>query len=478
MKRLQSLLRLALSASIASLLALGGAAAQAAQSHALILWIGDYEGTDSDLPGIDKDAALARQIARQIGVPDNRIVEVSNARLDREGMVNTFVSLNRRVSQGDHVYIYYSGHGFQGKAKDSATCTEALVTHDLSGVLDAELQAVLARLSQKAKQIVVMNDSCFSGGAATKSLRGADGAVPKVYGGASLRSAGGGSGEVYQCGQAINTFTRNFGSERAANQPNMVYLAASSDREVSFATPTGSLATVAWAACLGSGEADTDRSGSVTAEELRACAQGRIDRSGKKQTVSIVGDRNMPLSFMGGGIGVGGAEVGSASGSAAQPEGAVAALNDLANGADRARRVTLQPNQGTYRIGQDFLRFNVTTDKPGYLYLLQAGSDGKPTTILFPNQYDSNNFVKAGSTEFPSASSRLRLRSLGPAGTTHLMAIVVDKPADLAHVGGVSQGFRSMDSTSSSFRNFVAEVTQSGGGTYGASRVTALREQP
>ncbi|MCP5283216.1 MAG: DUF4384 domain-containing protein [Rhodoferax sp.] len=477
MNSLRHVFRLAVGASLAALLAAGGASAHAAQSHGLILWIGDYEGTDSDLPGIDKDAALARQIARQIGVPDGQIVEVSNAQLKRRGMIDAFVALDQRVGKGDHVYIYYSGHGYQGKAKDSATCTEALVTHELSGLLDAELQAVLARLSQKAKQIVVMNDSCFSGGAATKSMRSADGAVAKVYTGAALRSAGN-AGDVYQCGQAINTFTRNFGAERSSNQPNMVYLAASSDREVSFATPNGSLATVAWAGCLANGEADTDRSGTVTAEELRACAQRKIDSSGKKQTVSIVGDRNMPLSFMGGGVGAGGAEVGSASGNAGSPTGAVAALHDLVNGADRARRVSLQTSQSVYRIGQDFLSFSLTTDKPGYVYLLQAGSDGKPSTILFPNQYDSNNFVNAGTHQFPSAGSQLRLRSLGPAGTTHLMAIVVDKPANLQNLGSVSQGFRSIASTSSGFRNFGAEMAQSGGGSYGASQVVPVREQP
>lgn len=443
------------------------APAQASQSHALILWIGDYGDVDLNLPGIDKDAALARGIARQLGVPETNIREVSNAALTRQGVTQALQELERRLSPGDQVFLYFSGHGFQGAGSGGAACSEALVTRDSGYYTDGELHASLTRLGSKARQVVMMNDSCFAGGAATtKGPQRSRGPVVKSFPAASIKGDVG-QGEIYQCGDPVNKF-RNFEPERIANRPNMVYLAAASAREVAFASPIGSAATVAWHACLSARDADADRSGTISASELQACAQRHVNQAGYRQTLTTVGAADLPMSFQGAGIGAAG------DGQVAP----VAALRDIARLANRNHRVDLRPRQTTFRINADLLEFTVSTDRPGYLYVFQAGSDGRTFNVLFPNDIDGDHFLTAGSHVLPRPGGPLRLRSRGPAGSSHVLAVVVDKPVDLSRFGLKSNGFRAATADTSSLRNFVAESARAGEDAYGASSIVELREQP
>ncbi|MBL8331032.1 MAG: DUF4384 domain-containing protein [Rubrivivax sp.] len=477
-QRPRSFARQTLAAVLGAAALLGAAGpAQAAQSHALIIWIGAYDGPPANsLPGIDKDARMAREMARSIGVPEANITEIGNAAVTLQGMRSAVSALESRMGQGDQVFLYYSGHGVQAKGQGGSACIEALVTRDLKFFVDADLQAALTRIGSKAKQVIMMNDSCFSGGAATKEVR-SDGGVPKFLPEGAARPDVA-AGERYECGAAVNAFSRNFTPEAMSNRPNVVYIAASSAKEVSLATRDGSAATLAWAACLKGGRADADRSGSVTAEELRACGQQMLNAGNFRQTMTIVGNKDLPLSFQGGGIaGGGGSGAGGGSGGGA-PVATAAALTDIANLGDPARRVELRASRSSYKIGQDFLEFTVSTDKPGYLYLLQVGSDGKTFNVIYPNDIDSNHFLNAGSHSFPRANSNLRFRSRGPAGKSHLLALVTDKPGELSAFGAVSGGFRSAPATGANLRNFVAESSQAGGGTFGASKVVSLDETP
>ncbi|MCU0941789.1 MAG: caspase family protein, partial [Hydrogenophaga sp.] len=139
--------------------------AHAAKSHALILWIGDYGRADLNLPGIDTDARLARQMAMKMGVKADDIREVSNRGLNVDGFVRAFSDLEGRVGQGDQVFIYFSGHGYQEGA--GSQCRESLVGYGPSFFSDEQMKSTLERLGQKARQVIMMNDSCFSGGAAS-----------------------------------------------------------------------------------------------------------------------------------------------------------------------------------------------------------------------------------------------------------------------------------------------------------------------
>jgi hypothetical protein len=473
-----------------------------AENHALILWIGDYGNPKSNLPGIDLDAANARKIALAMGVPAKNIAELSNAGLTRANIGAALSALYRRIADGDKVFLYYSGHGGQVSGQRGATskCSEVLVARD-GLILDAALQDALTQLGNKASQVVMMNDSCFSGGAATKSL-GAEpepGSKPKFLPdgakGDSAVSAG------YACGNATNTarLTRSLdGMSKAARGPQVLYIAASNDTQVSFATPNGSIGTLAWAYCIGQAGADADRSGRINGEELRQCAQGLLDSKGIKQNITLQGNVKLPLSFVQTAAAPAAPAPAPAQAptptptpapavAAAEPEpappaptaavNAAQALQDLRAGADRSLSVQLVTARNSLRIGKDLLDFSVTTSQQGYLYLLQVGSDGKTFNLLFPNKLDADNLLPAGTHRFPRPS--WRVRAAGPAGKSHLLAIVSPTKKALSRDMDASSVFPSSSADQRNTRTLVVEATGSdegGAGRYGASDVITLNE--
>ncbi len=511
MKPAYLLLKRLAACTLAAAAALFSVAAHA-ENHALILWIGDYGDPKNDLPGIDLDAANARLIAQAMGVPDRNITEISNARLTKDGIRNGLVKLYQTIKDGDKVFIYYSGHGGQVSGHETnAKCSEVLVARD-GLVLDAFLQDALTTIGKRASQVVMINDSCFSGGAATKSAlpMGEPGDRAKfITPDAKANTA---VTQGYACGDATNTqkITRSLGEmSKDARGPQVLYIAASNDTQVSFATPKGSVGTLAFAHCIGLAHADADRSGRINGEELRDCAQAYIDRRRTKQTVTLQGNGRLPLSFVKAESAAAPAAAAAVPAPAAAPapmpaaapapvpvaapapaaaQAAVAApaaapinaaqaLHDLQAGADRSLQVQMALARSSLRIGKDLLEFTVNTGRDGYLYLLQVGSDGKTFNLLFPNKVDGENFLAAGTHRFPRPS--WRLRSGGPAGKSHILAIVSPEKKDLSRGMSASSVFSSSSANQSNTRTLVVEATgadNGGSGRYGASQVLSVIE--
>lgn len=462
------------------LLVLGLSATGAVQAanHALILWIGDYGRPAANLPGVDIDARSARQIAALLNVPAQNIRELANAALTRQSLVAELASLQQRMADGDRVFIYFSGHGYQMAGERGAACTEALVLRDAAPSLepdffkDFEFEDTLSRIAGRASQVVVMNDSCFSGGAVTRGVatKSFGSAVPK------LLPAGIGSSrpapEGYQCGQAVNKMTRSMsGIEQSGRGPQVLYIAASSDIEVAYATPSGSVATNAWLHCLSDRNTDTDRSGIISGRELQVCAQRyATERGPRPQTITLSGNAELPLVAV--------VSNTTAPSLAAEPVDAARALADLRQAASRDYRVTLETSTPSLRIGVDRLDFSVTTNLSGYLYILQVGSDGKTFNALFPNEYDKDNRVAAGRHVFPRPD--WRVRAGGPAGNSYLLAIVSPQPRDFTRGMASGGGFASAPAVTAATRTLFVEATGSSGrsGSYGASNVLAIRETP
>jgi hypothetical protein len=404
-------------------LAAAAACAHASTSHALILAIGEYGTGDpaDNLPGIDIDANLARQMVQRLGVPASNVSALSNAQLTRNALVAAFSDLERRLATNDNLVIYFSGHGARFTDPRGSGCSEAMVLRGLELFTDAELQQVLQRLSQRVRQVVMFNDSCFSGGAATKSASTRS-AVPRAVlkqpkPGARLAVAGR-STEADPCSLPINAFMRNFALGPAqSGAPAMVYLAAAADNEVAFATPNGSAATVAWNACLSQPGTDADNDGIITADELHRCAQGRVRSAQFNQTLGVTGKGNLPLV--------------SLTSNSAASDSHVALLAEIEAGADRSSVVdlTLIPAQASYRIGQDGFRMRATLSRPGYLYVVQAGSDGTLSPI-YPAAGTAGDLKAAGSYMLPP-DQRYRYTSQGPAGVSRFLAIVSPERIDL-----------------------------------------------
>ena len=462
--------QLAAAAAFACLSLLGTGVAHA-ENHALIMWIGDYADPKNRLPGIDRDAEKAKEMAERMGVPRGNIHEVMNQQLTLAGMSGALEDLTRRIKDGDKVFIYYSGHGHQvSRVGGGQGCSEGLVSHDGRLFFDFDLQKELDSLAGKASQLVVFNDSCFSGGAATKDFsRSPDGVVPKVYNGEV--KAGSASDPGYACGQAVNKLARNLEAAATNRKAQIFYLAASADNEVAGATQQGSIATLAWAACMADPATDADRSGLITGAELAACAQRWVRaNAGGRQTITAQYNSQLPMSFA--------RPVSSTTASNAQRIDPAAALRNIASASDPSYRVNLKPANTSLRIKQDYLDFTVDSNKDGYLYVFQVGSDKKTFNVLYPNKFDQNNYVRAGnSVRLPGQS--WQIRAAGPAGDSYLMAYVSPTRKDFTKGLDPAIAIGSLNADDEGLKTLVIEASGSNAGgssRYGTSPVVAVRE--
>ncbi|RJG00475.1 DUF4384 domain-containing protein [Noviherbaspirillum sedimenti] len=458
------------------LAALGALAAAPlhAENYALILTIGNYSNPNASLPGIDLDARMARKIAQSMGVQEPNILDHKDSQLSQHGLQATLATLTTRIAQGDNVFIYYSGHGSQRSSRGAGKCSEGMVTHDMSTFDDIELETTLKQLAAKAGQVVMLNDSCFSGGQATKSrdIHADPDRKAKTWKDVTNTAN-------YQCGNAINAkMTRNLVPTAAKAGANFLYIAAAADNEVAFATSRGSSATVAWSSCLDA-RADADRSGMLTGRELQRCAQEWIRNNNYNQTITLVGNADLPLAFAHSAMPAQGGTAGAAAASADGAANALAALENLRQQASPNMRVQLRSAKPSMKIGRDYLDLSVTTNQSGYLYLLHVGSDGKSFDLLFPNSRDANNHVQAGTTLLPRPS--WGIQAAGPAGTSYVMAILSETPREFG--AGMTEiastPFRSTAASTRAVRNLAVVGMGQGAsapGRIGASAVLPIIE--
>ncbi|MBL8331024.1 MAG: caspase family protein [Rubrivivax sp.] len=290
---------------LASALVLCGLAAQPARAdtHALILWVGDYPQPGAKLRGVDVDARLAREMAVSLGARAETTLELSDAGLTFDALMKAWQDLQARVRPGDRVFIYFSGHGKRLARAAAPGCREGLVTADEKLYLDALLQPQLESLARKAAQVIMFNDSCFSGGAATKQLLmpGDDDIQAKSHPGetglprwgSAAAQAAADACEVPSNRPVIKAPPTLLAQ---GSDSRLLYLAASAEHEVAWSTSRGSLATRAWHQCLRSPETDLNGDGFISGDELASCATPRARRNAFRQTVTVRYNASLPLA--------------------------------------------------------------------------------------------------------------------------------------------------------------------------------------
>lgn len=421
------------------------------EKHALLMLIGEYQKGIPALDGTKADMASSKTIAREMGVSDANIRAYTDKQLTLDGMRKAFDELEQRIQPNDQVFIYFSGHGTRRKiVEDGITrCGESIVTVEGDTLTDAELEVRLARISKRASKLIMLADSCHSGGLATRTLGANSTEKPK------LRPKSIDLGGGLSCSQPVNALTRSISA--AVEKPgtggeNYVFIAAARDNEVSFDTDEGGLATRAWRDCMNGGAKDLDGSGGLTAEEIEACAQdkiaGQVDTSQGYQPhhVSITGNRKQVLKLT---------EKGVPSSSVAKVD-PLRTLQDMYNSRDDRRKVRLEPVRPQFRIDKDDVEFSLTSSHAGYVYLLMVGSDGKTFDLLFPNQLDRNNQIRAGEVlRLPRPNWAVRAR--GPAGKNHLLALVTDSLRDFSQTGMRAAGpFSVLQATANSASDVLA----------------------
>lgn len=469
--------------------------------HALIIGISKYGDPGiSPLPGARIDRESATQMATAMQVPASNISYLQDEQATGENIRAALRSLESRVQEGDRVFIHYSGHGTRAYDKEAGGCVESLLGYE--GTYNAlltnrEMASLLKPITNKTDKLFVMYDACHSGGivsnASTVRTRGLGMA------GSRMDPLGNGNDEGLlspkvaniseECGRPVNVKTRNLlvESVNTGTLPqDIIHISASRDNEVSFDDSLkGGLATQFVRDCMLRDAVDLDKSGAISMEEIRQCAQTKINQ--RMQNDANYKAHNLMLS---GNIGFVPAWFSQVQLALTPPAQAVAlqivppapqappvavapvpvrpppvpvatplpapvavptpppvvaaltgeqALRQMFEQRDAKRRVRVSLGKTQLKIAQDTLDLSVQSDKAGYVYVALAGSDNKSVYVLFPNDLDQNNRIAAGET-LKLPRDNWRVRAGGPAGTNNLLVFVADGPRDLGQLSASKAG--------------------------------------
>ena len=271
--------------------------------HALIIGIGEYSEASNTPPlnGIPVDMVNARRMAKEMGVSDESIVELRNDLATKENIQSEFKKLANKVKAGDRVFIYHSGHG--ARYLQGNVCIEGLQTYTkgvftVTDVLsEADIASYTIPISEKADKVLMVIDTCFSGGvinAKTRSLNSTLKIQPKT------------NPVHQQCDVGVNQVKpRSLLSELkrfGVHQENFVQIAAANNDEFSWdSKELGGLATHTLTQCLTGEATDLNKSGAVSLDEVRACAQLKLNELMKPHEnlgmlpsqIQIRGNRNL-----------------------------------------------------------------------------------------------------------------------------------------------------------------------------------------
>lgn len=430
---------------------LGGKTVEERSSrHALIIGIGKYgEPSIPPLPGSRIDRESATQMAHAMQVPTSNITYLQDEQATADGIRKALASLNARVADGDRVFIHYSGHGTRYKDEAAGGCVEALLAYEgttNATIPNKEMATLLAPITNKTDKLFVMYDACHSGGlisnAATIRTRGFfnkndEGALRPKFAAISE-----------ECSKPVNIKTRNLVVEAAVQKAlpqDIVHVSSSRNDEVSFDDEQkGGLATQFMRDCMLRDAKDVDRSGSITMDEIKQCAQEKINNrmSGdplyKAHNLLLTGNADFVPAWFSQASATGITTEMAAAQTATPAPTALAvatltgeqALKRVFDQRDGKRKIEVKAAKAQVKIGQDTVDFSVKSDKAGYVYVALAGSDNKSLYVIFPNDLDKNNRIDAGQT-LTLPRPNWKLRSQGPEGSNQLLVLVSDGPRDL-----------------------------------------------
>lgn len=125
---------------------------------------------------------------------------------------------------------------------------------------------------------------------------------------------------------------------------------------------------------------------------------------------------------------------------ALRQEAAAKYLADMDNpGQAFGVRIRLEGDKTSFGIGEK-VSFHATSDRDGYLTLVDLGTDGT-VVMLFPNQYQPATRIEAGQTlSFPTPEMGFDLQIFPPAGRGMVRAFVTPEPLDVPMNGEYPEG--------------------------------------
>ena len=121
-------------------------------------------------------------------------------------------------------------------------------------------------------------------------------------------------------------------------------------------------------------------------------------------------------------------------------EAAAKRLADMENPAEAfGVSISLEEGKTEFGIGET-VSFHATSERAGYLTLVDLGTDGK-VVMLFPNAHQPSMKIEAGQTiSFPTEEMGFELQIFPPVGRGMVRAFVTPEPLDIPMVGEYSEG--------------------------------------
>ena len=421
--------------------------------HALIIGISRYADAGTPpLPGARIDKQSATQMAQAMQVPQSNIQYLQDAEATEASIRKALQDMTARVQDGDRVFIHYSGHGTRYNDPASGGCVEALLAYDGGNITNREMADMLKTITHKTDKLFVMYDACHSGGLVQNASSVRTRGILNANDEGVLRPKF--SNISQECGRPVNVKTRNLEVEVTAKgvlPQDIIHVSASRDNEISFDDELkGGLATQFMRDCMLREAKDLDGSGAISMDEIRQCAQAKINK--RMNNDANYKPHNLVLNGNGAFVPAWFAQASTTpvaaaiavptttpTPSAAAPLSGEQALRQIHDQRDAKRRIRFSAASTQLKINQDALEFSVQSDRAGYVYVAQAGSDNKSVYLLFPNDLDQNNKIEAGQTlQLPRAN--WRVKAAGPAGVDNLLVMVTDGPRDLKPLEAIKAG--------------------------------------
>ena len=355
-----------------------------AGNRALLIGINKYEdaripslkGTGNDLQ------AMHTLLVQRLHFKETEILQLENEKATHDGILNAIDDwLVKGSAPGDHVLLYYSGHGEQTddtSGDEDDKLDEALVAHDAvmetrqNYVLDDDINQKIQAL--KGREVLAVIDSCHSG-TVTRGLSDASYADAKTPGRAGLSPVTRGSLE--KAHQTEGNFLTPAAQLTAffAVSPTQLALENKLDREHPHGVFSGAFVEGA------NGKADSNGDRQVSYAELldyvRASSQAYCQANAPKCQQGLTPDLEADKSKLARNF----LDFGRTASAAPALPPAQAAEAILPHGNEAGLSVDIMPG-ASLNLG-DKVRYQIQTDHAGKLVILDLDANGK-LTQLFP----------------------------------------------------------------------------------------------
>jgi hypothetical protein len=419
-----------------------------AEDRALVVGVGKYaDPSVPSLPGINLDTQMYTTVLGQLGFQPSQIHCLMDSQSTLANIRGEIQNWLATAGPNDRACFYFSGHGSLSR-DDQGKEIAVLVPHDvrigqgrlLNALGGPDMAAMFGAL--QTRNMLIVADACHSGHMtdASKGL----GRVPKflTYRG---MPTGGARTLVVSRIATKGIVARGVGKE---NQMNHMLFSACRREEVAGATQKGSVLTVAISAMVD----ELVKNGKpVTMAGTHQMVVALLKGRDQHPELSGDGDLQQVNWAVGGG------------GNNSQPQPQTGGGDwDLIQRVYTLRTgdLNVRVSKPVYRNGE---KMTIDVDVPtgGYVNIIAMGNKDSAATVLFPNQYVSDNKVGAGTLHIPNTGAYF-LSQEAPGGDEddELVVILSQQPMNLYKDGVGKEQFRKLTKRT---RSTVVRPTENNG---------------